>query len=64
MDELLQSSPRIRRMNNQFPMSAWRARSDRIEAAKTVDMPLRLDNAKRVAHIPIADAKAAGSCLI
>ena len=33
-------------MNNQFPMAAWRAGTDRIEAAKkTVDMPLRLDNA-------------------
>jgi hypothetical protein len=32
-------------MNNQFPMAAWRAGMDRIEAAKTVDMPLRLDNA-------------------
>jgi hypothetical protein len=33
-------------MNNQFPMAAWRARMDRIEAAKTVDMPLRLDNVR------------------
>jgi len=32
-------------MNNQFPMAAWRAGTDRIEAAKTVDMQLRLDNA-------------------
>src|SRR5476651_1685895 len=32
-------------MNNQFPMAALRAGMDRIEAAKTVDMPLRLDNA-------------------
>ena len=32
-------------MNNQFPMAAWRAGMDVIEAAKTVDMPLRLDNA-------------------
>ena len=32
-------------MNNQFPLAAWRAGMDRIEAARTVDMPLRLDNA-------------------
>ena len=52
-------------MNNQFPMAAWRAGMDRIEVARTVDMPLRLDNANGVAHIPTADAKAAaGSCLI
>ena len=37
-------------MNNQFPMAAWRAGMDRIEAAKTVDMPLRLDNARRCPH--------------
>jgi hypothetical protein len=28
-------------MNNQFPMAAWRGSMDKIEAAKTVDMPLR-----------------------
>jgi hypothetical protein len=39
-------------MNNQFPMSAWRARTDRIEAAKTVDMPLRLDNANALPTNP------------
>lgn len=33
-------------MNNQFPMAAWRAGMDVIEAAQTVDMPLRLDNAQ------------------
>jgi len=27
-------------MNNQFPMAAWRAGTDRSQAAKTVDMPL------------------------
>jgi hypothetical protein len=38
-------------MNNQFPMAAWRAGMGRIEAAKTVDMPLRLDNANACPHI-------------
>jgi hypothetical protein len=33
-------------MNNQFPMAAWRAGTDSIEAAKTVDMPL-LSTAER-----------------
>jgi putative transposase len=37
-------------MNNQFPMTAWRAGTDRIEAEKTVDMPLRLDNANACPH--------------
>ena len=32
-------------MNNQFPTAAWPTGMDSIEAAKTVDMPLRLDNA-------------------
>jgi putative transposase len=32
-------------MSNQFLMAVWRAGMDRIEATKTVDMPLRLDNA-------------------
>jgi putative transposase len=39
-------------MNNQFPMAAWRAGTDRIEAAKTVDMPLRLDNANALPTYP------------
>ena len=39
-------------MNNQFPMAAWRAGMDRIEAAKTVDMPLRLDNANALPTYP------------
>src|SRR5260370_21870165 len=39
-------------MNNQFPMAAWRAGTDRIEAAKTVDMPLRLDNANAMLTYP------------
>jgi putative transposase len=39
-------------MNNQFPMAAWRAGMDRIEAAKTVDMPLRLDNARALPTYP------------
>src|SRR5882762_2940866 len=39
-------------MNNQFPMAAWRAGIDRIEAAKTVDMPLRLDNANALPTYP------------
>jgi putative transposase len=52
-------------MNNQFPMAAWRAGMDRIEAAKTVDMAASLGQRKRVAHIPTADANAAeASCLI
>src|ERR1700687_5213601 len=39
-------------MNNQFPMAAWCAGTDRIEAAKTVDMPLRLDNANALPTYP------------
>ncbi|WP_428841287.1 IS3 family transposase [Bradyrhizobium barranii] len=39
-------------MNNQFPMAAWRAGTDRIEAAKTVDMPLHLDNANALPTYP------------
>ena len=39
-------------MNNQFPMAAWRAGTDRIEAAKTVDMPHRLDNANALPTYP------------
>jgi hypothetical protein len=52
-------------MNNQMPMAVWRAGLDAIEAAaKTVDMPLRLDNANTLPHIPTAAAKAARSGLI
>jgi putative transposase len=39
-------------MNNQFHMAAWRVGIDRIEAAKTVDMPLRLDNANALPTYP------------
>jgi putative transposase len=40
-------------MNNQFPMAAWRAGMDRIGTAnKTVDMPLRLDNANALPTYP------------
>jgi putative transposase len=39
-------------MNNQFPMAAWRAGMDGIEAAKTVDMPLRLGNANALPTYP------------
>ena len=39
-------------MNNQFPMAARRAGMDVIEAAKTVDMPLRLDNANALPTYP------------
>jgi len=39
-------------MNNQFPMVVWRTGMDRIEAAKTVDMPLRLANAKALPTYP------------
>src|SRR5216684_883757 len=39
-------------MNNQFPMAVWRAGVDRTEAAKTVDMPLRLDNANALPTHP------------
>ena len=39
-------------MNNQFPMAAWRAGMDRIEAARTMDMPLRLDNANALPTYP------------
>jgi putative transposase len=39
-------------LNNQFPMAAWRADMNRIEAARTVDMPLRLDNANALPTYP------------
>ena len=39
-------------MNNQFPMAVWQAGTDRIEATKTVDMPLRLDNANALPTYP------------
>ncbi len=40
-------------MNNQMPMAVWRAGIDAIEAAaKTVDMPLRLDNANALPTYP------------
>ena len=39
-------------MNNQFPMAAWRAGTDKTEAARTVDMPLRLDNANALPTYP------------
>ena len=52
-------------MNNQFPMAAWRAGMDKIEAAKDCGYAASLGQRKRVAHIPTADAKAAArSCLI
>ena len=35
-----------------IPMAAWRAGMDRIEAARTVDMPLRLDNANALPTYP------------
>jgi putative transposase len=38
--------------NNQTPMSVWRAGMDKIEAAATVDMPLRLDNADALTTYP------------
>ena len=48
-----------------MPMAVWLAGMDKIEAAaRAVDMPLRLDNAKRVAHIPTAETEAARSSLI
>ena len=40
-------------MNNQMPMAVWRAGMHRIEAAaRTVDMPLRLDNANALPTYP------------
>src|SRR6266567_2994290 len=39
-------------MNNQTPMAVWHAGMDRIEAARTVDMPLRLDNANALVSRP------------
>jgi len=40
-------------MNNQMPMAVWRAGMDKIEApARTVDMPLRLDNANALPTYP------------
>jgi putative transposase len=47
-------------MNNQMPMAVWRAGMDKIEtAAKTVDMPLRLDNAIALPTYPQQQQKAA-----
>jgi putative transposase len=37
---------------NQMPMAVWRAGMDKIEAAATVDMPLRLDNANALTTYP------------
>jgi putative transposase len=40
-------------MNNQMPMAVWRGGVDKIEAAaRTVDMPLRLDNANALPTYP------------
>jgi len=39
-------------MNDQFPMAVWCAGTGRIEAARTVDMPLRLDNANALPTYP------------
>ena len=39
-------------MNNRLPMAAWRAGMDRIETARIVDMPLRLDNANALPTYP------------
>ena len=39
-------------MNNQMPMAVWRAGMDKIEAARAVDMPLRLDNANALPTYP------------
>ena len=45
-------------MNNQMPMAVWRAGIDKIEAAaKTVDMPLRLDNANALPTYPQQEQK-------
>ena len=38
--------------DNQMPMAVWRAGMDKIEAAATVDMPLRLDNANALTTYP------------
>jgi putative transposase len=40
-------------MDNQMPMAVWRAGMEKIEAlARTVDMPLRLDNANALPTYP------------
>jgi putative transposase len=39
-------------MKNQFPMAVWRAGMDQIEVKKSVDMPLRLDNANALPTYP------------
>ena len=40
-------------MDNQMPMAVWRAGMEKIEAlARTVDMPLRLDNANALTTYP------------
>jgi putative transposase len=39
-------------MDNQMPMAVWRAGMNKIEAAKAVDMPLRLDNANALPTYP------------
>ena len=35
-----------------MPMAVWRAGMDKIEAARAVDMPLRLDNANALPTYP------------
>jgi len=40
-------------MDNQMPMAVWRAGMEKIEAqTRTVDMPLRLDNANALPTYP------------
>ena len=52
-------------MNNQMPMAVWRAGMDKIEAAaRTVDMPLRLDNANALPTYPQQKQKQQRSGLI
>ena len=46
-------------MDNQMPMAVWRNGIEKIETARTVDMTLRLDNARALTHMPTAGTEAA-----
>ena len=64
VDELLQSSPPTSGDEQPDSHGGMARRHGQIEAAKTVDMPLRLDNANALPTYPQQTQSAAGSCLI
>ena len=44
-------------MDNQMPMAVWRNGIEKIETARTVDMTLRLDNARALTTCPQQEQK-------